>query len=163
MPATVRQYELVYIVSPDRSDEHIQGVIDKYNNIITTQGGEVERTDIWERRRLAYPIKGQTEGIYVVCIFRGLPPVEAELRRVFGISEDTIRFIIVRPDDEIDASIPTVAPREFGGSRAPYSGPFNRRCRVPGCNSRSSGSRCSRACCRNGRGRGGGSSCGSHR
>jgi small subunit ribosomal protein S6 len=117
MPATVRQYELVYIVHPDRTDEQVQQIIAKYNNIIATQGGTVERTDIWERRRLAYEIKGQTEGIYIVCVFRGLPAVESELRRVFRISEDTLRSIIVRPDEEIDTSVPSVQPRDY--ARAP--------------------------------------------
>jgi small subunit ribosomal protein S6 len=121
MPATVRQYELVYIIQVDRSEEQVRAVIDKYNNLITSQGGEVERTDIWERRRLAYEIKGQTEGIYIICIFRGLPNVEAELRRVFRISEDTIRFIIVRPDDEIDPALPSVQPGSVFGR--PERGP----------------------------------------
>ena len=120
MPALPRQYELVYIVHPNISDEAVQTVIAKYSNIITTQGGTIERNDIWERRRLAYQIAGQTEGIYVVCLFRGLPNVEAELRRVFRISEDTIRFIIVRPDEEIDASQPSIQPRDFSASRPPY-------------------------------------------
>jgi hypothetical protein len=61
----------------------------------------VERTDIWERRRLAYEIKGYTEGVYIVSYFRGLPQVEAEMKRVFGISEDTLRCLIVRPDTDV--------------------------------------------------------------
>jgi small subunit ribosomal protein S6 len=113
MPAIPRQYELVYIVHPDRSEEQVQQVISKYNNLITSQGGEVERTDVWERRRLAYEIKGQSEGVYIVCVFRGLPNVEAELSRVFRISEDTLRHIIVRPDVEIDTSVPSVQPRDY--------------------------------------------------
>ncbi len=119
MPATVRQYELVYIVRADLSDEQLQAVIAKYDGIITSQGGTLERTDVWERRRLAYEIKGQTEGVYIVTVFRSLPHVEAELRRVFRISEDTLRSMIVKPDEEIDASIPSVAPREIA-PRQPY-------------------------------------------
>jgi small subunit ribosomal protein S6 len=122
MPATVRQYELVYIVRPDYSDEQVQGVITKYNGIVTTQGGTLERTDVWERRRLAYEIKGQNEGVYIVTVFRALPNVEAELRRVFRISEDTLRSIIVKPDEEIDTSVPSVQPRDFA-SRPQYAPP----------------------------------------
>jgi small subunit ribosomal protein S6 len=120
MPATIRQYELVYILHPDRTEEQVNQIIDKYNGIITRDGGTLERTDVWERRRLAYEIKGQHEGIYIVSLFRALPPVEAELRRVFLISEDTLRFIIVRPDEELDATVPSVQPREFG-ARAAHS------------------------------------------
>ena len=61
------------------------------------------------RRRLAYEIKGRTEGIYVVMQFRAKPPVEAELRRIFQISEDQIRFLIIRRDDE-EALLPVAAP-----------------------------------------------------
>ena len=113
MPATVRFYEVVYIIPPDRSDEQIQATVDKYTNLITTQGGVLERTDIWERRRLAYEIKGFTEGIYVVATFRGLPKVEAELKRVFRISEDTLRSIVIRPDDETVALESAASARAF--------------------------------------------------
>jgi len=111
MPDTVRFYEVVYIIPPDRSDEQIQAVVQKYSNIITSRGGSIERADIWERRRLAYEVKGYNEGIYVVVHFRGLPAIDAELKRVFRISEDTLRAIIVRPDEGIVASEP--APRLY--------------------------------------------------
>jgi len=100
MPATVRYYEVVYVIAPDKSDEQIQAIIDKYTNLIVNQGGTIDRTDVWERRRLAYEIDGYTEGIYVVTTFRSFPKVEAELRRVFRISEDTLRSIVIRPDEE---------------------------------------------------------------
>jgi len=111
MPETVRFYEVVYVIAPDRTDEQLQAVIEKYTNLITNQGGVVERTDIWERRRLAYEIKGYTEGIYVVTHFRGLPSVETELKRVFRISEDTLRSIVVRPDEDFVSAEP--APRAY--------------------------------------------------
>lgn len=100
MPETIRYYEVVYVIAPDKTEEQVQAVIDKYTNLITNQGGTIDRTDVWERRRLAYEIKGYTEGIYVVTTFRSLPKAEAELRRVFRISEDTLRSIVIRPDEE---------------------------------------------------------------
>jgi small subunit ribosomal protein S6 len=111
MPETIRFYEVVYIIAPDRNDDQIQATVEKYNNLIKNQGATIERTDIWERRRLAYPIKGYTEGIYVVVHFHGLPAAEAELKRVFLISEDTLRFIIVRPDEDVVSAEP--APRLY--------------------------------------------------
>jgi len=124
MPETVRLYELVYIIAPDRSDEQVQAVIDKYNNLIASQGGTVDKTDIWERRRLAYEIGGYTEGLYVVTIFRGTPSTEAELRRVFRISEDTLRFIIVRPGEQttLPEPVPMPAPRGSAEEGAPRRG-----------------------------------------
>jgi small subunit ribosomal protein S6 len=100
MPSTIRLYEVVYVIAPDRSDEQVQSIVDKYANLIKNQGGNLIKSDVWERRRLAYEINGFHEGVYIVVHFRGLPAVEAELRRVFRISEDTLRYVIIRPDDE---------------------------------------------------------------
>jgi len=111
MPDTIRFYEVVYIIAPDKTDEQLQAIVEKYSNLITNQGGVIERTDIWERRRLAYEIKGYSEGVYVLIHFRGLPAVEAELKRVFRISEDTLRSIVVRPDEEFVSAEP--APRLY--------------------------------------------------
>jgi small subunit ribosomal protein S6 len=100
MPSTVRLYEVVYVVAPDLSEEQVQTIVDKYANLITNRGGSVIKSDVWERRRLAYEIQGYHEGVYIVVHFRALPSVEAELRRVFRISEDTLRYVIIRPEDE---------------------------------------------------------------
>ncbi len=116
--AITQPYEAVYIVAADLGDEQITAISAKYRGIVESGGGVVEKTDVWERRRLAYEIKGRTEGIYVVMQFRSKPAVEAELRRIFQISEDQIRFLIVRRDEETDplpvaqtaASAPQAAP-----------------------------------------------------
>lgn len=117
MPETIRFYELVYIIAPDRSEEQVQAVIEKYNNLIASQGGTVVKTDIWERRRLAYEINGYNEGLYVVATFNGPPSVEAELRRVFRISEDTLRSIIVRPGEQTTLPEPASRASDEGPSR----------------------------------------------
>ena len=125
MPETIRVYEIVYIIAPDRSEEQVRATVDKYNALIAAQGGTVEKTDLWERRRLAYEIKGYTEGLYVVTVFRAYPKVEAELRRVLLISEDTLRFVIVRPDDETVAiqAAPETSGRQqtFAAQPAPVA------------------------------------------
>jgi small subunit ribosomal protein S6 len=54
--------------------------------------------DKWERRKLAYEVKGRREGIYLVMNFTGTPATEAELTRVLGITENVLRHIIVRTD-----------------------------------------------------------------
>ncbi len=98
--AITQPYEAVYIVDPDLGDERISAITAKYRQIIETGGGAIEKIDVWERRRLAYEIKGRTEGIYIVMQFQAKPPVEAELRRIFQISEDQIRYLIIRRDDD---------------------------------------------------------------
>ena len=107
--AITQPYEAVYIVDPDLGDERISAITAKYRQIVETGGGAIEKIDVWERRRLAYEVKGRTEGIYVIMQFQAKPPVEAELRRIFQISEDQIRFLIIRRDDE-EALLPAAAP-----------------------------------------------------
>jgi len=102
--AITQPYEAVYIVDAGLGDEQIGAIKAKYQGIVETGGGTVENIDVWERRRLAYEIKGRTEGIYVIMQFQAKPAVEAELRRIFQISEDQIRFLIVRRDDEEGAT-----------------------------------------------------------
>ena len=105
--AITQPYEAVYIVDASLGDEQIGAVSAKYRGIVETGGGTVENIDVWERRRLAYEIKGRTEGIYIVMQFQAKPDVEAELRRIFQISEDQIRFLIVRRDED-DTAPPVV-------------------------------------------------------
>ena len=102
--AITQPYEAVYIVDPGLGDEQIGVVKAKYQGIVETGGGTVGNIDVWERRRLAYEIKGRTEGIYVIMQFEAKPDVEAELRRIFQISEDQIRFMIVRRDEDDTAT-----------------------------------------------------------
>ena len=107
--AITQPYEAVYIVDATLGDEQIGVITAKYKTLIETGGGAVDKIDIWERRKLAYEIKGRTEGIYVIMQFHAKPAVEAELRRVFQISEDQIRFLIVR-QDEVEPALPVIAP-----------------------------------------------------
>lgn len=102
-----RFYEAIYILDPDLGDEQVTTTSTRYKQVVETAGGAVEKIDIWERRRLAYPVKGRTEGIYVVMQFRGMPNVEAELRRIFLISEDQIRYMIVKPE-ELETVLPVI-------------------------------------------------------
>ena len=118
--AITQPYEAVFIMDPDLGDERIGAITAKYRGIVETGGGQLEKLDVWERRRLAYEIKGRTEGIYAVMQFRSKPPVEAELRRVFQISEDQIRFLIIRRDDD-EALLPIAAPAPAVAAPAPAS------------------------------------------
>jgi len=99
--AITRPYEAVYIVDPDMGEEQVSTVTSRYKQIIETNGGTVAKVDVWERRKLAYAIKGRTEGIYVVMQFSGPAQAESELRRIFQISEDQIRAMIVRQDEAV--------------------------------------------------------------
>jgi len=95
-------YEAVYIVDTNLPDEQTTGIIDKYQGVVTRGGGTIDDIDRWEPRRLAYPIKARREGVYVVMNFRSEPPARDELDRIFRISDDVIRHLIVKQDPAAD-------------------------------------------------------------
>ena len=90
------QYETMYILHPELEEEAIDGAVERFKALITDQGGNVERLDRWGKRRLAYEIKKVREGYYVVMWFSAEPSVVTELDRVFKISGEVLRHLIVR-------------------------------------------------------------------
>ena len=96
----MRKYECTYILDPGIADEDQEPVIDRFKNLVGDNGGTVDAVDKWERRRLAYEVKGKREGVYVVMNFSGEPSTEVELGRVLGISEGILRHLIIRTDQK---------------------------------------------------------------
>ena len=94
----MRKYECTYIMDPTLADEDQEPLIERFKTLVGDNGGTVDAVDKWERRRLAYEVKGKREGIYVVMNFGGEPSTEAELGRVLGITDGVLRHIIVRTD-----------------------------------------------------------------
>lgn len=92
----MNKYEAMYIVTPEMEDEAIKGVIEKFSGIITANGGEIEKTDEWGRKKLAYPIDYKTEGYYVLVNFAAAPELPRELERNFRNDESILRYMIVR-------------------------------------------------------------------
>lgn len=96
----VHSYEALYIVNPELSDEEISAIMEKYQKVVEGQDAEVESVNRWEKRRLAYEIKGLREGIYILMNFKAEPKATAELDRLLKISDDVIRHIICRTDEK---------------------------------------------------------------
>ena len=92
----MNKYEAMYIVTPEMEDEAIKGVIEKFSGIITANGGEIEKTDEWGRKKLAYPIDYKTEGYYVLVNFAAAPELPRELERNFRNDENILRYMVVR-------------------------------------------------------------------
>ena len=92
----MNKYEAMYIVPPEMEDEAIKGVIEKFSGIITANGGEIEKTDEWGRKKLAYPIDYKTEGYYVLVNFAAAPELPRELERNFRNDESILRYMVVR-------------------------------------------------------------------
>ena len=94
-----RSYESLYIVHPELTEEQVSAIMAKYKQIVEEKGGEVENLSRWEKRRLAYDVKGLGEGIYILMHFKSNPDAAAELDRLQKISDDVLRHIIVRLDE----------------------------------------------------------------
>lgn len=97
----MRDYELMYIVRPNLSDEEIAPIIERINNYIATLGGQVKeviQTSPWGRRRLAYNIENFQDGYYVVTNLLLNPAQASELEHNLRLSDDVLRHILVRPD-----------------------------------------------------------------
>ncbi|WP_424767786.1 30S ribosomal protein S6 [Paenibacillus sp. sgz302251] len=91
----MRKYEVMYIIRPEVEQENVQALVDKFNGIISN-GGEVIKSDIIGKRRLAYEINKLRDGYFVLVHFNGTTEVINELDRVMKISDEVIRSLIVR-------------------------------------------------------------------
>jgi small subunit ribosomal protein S6 len=94
-----RKYELVYLVSPDASDEQVTELHTQVDDIVQRLGGQIEKTDNWGRRRLAYEIGRHKEATYVLEIINGSGEMLKEIDRRLKVSGLVIRHLIVRVDE----------------------------------------------------------------
>lgn len=94
----MRKYEVMYIIRPDLEQEQIQATVEKFQGIITNNGGEITKHDVMGKRRLAYEINKFRDGHYVLVNFNATPEVVAELDRVMKISDEIIRYLIVNDE-----------------------------------------------------------------
>ena len=96
-----RQYELVYIVSPDASEEAVAELHTQVEEIVTRFKGTLDKTENWGRRKLAYEIGHAREGTYVVETITGSGELMKEIDRRFRVTDTIIRHLTVRVDDDI--------------------------------------------------------------
>jgi len=90
----MREYELVFIVHPDLDDSALKDVVEKVKEWITEAGGEVSKVDLWGKRKLAYSIRKQKEGQYVLFKTQMDPAFGATLERNLRFLEPVMRFLL---------------------------------------------------------------------
>ncbi len=95
----MRDYELVFVVSPEAGDESIPATVERVHGFIQEHGGAVKEVDEWGKRRLAYPIKRQTEGFYVVTQFSIEPDELRALEGNLDLAEDVLRHLVTRQEE----------------------------------------------------------------
>jgi small subunit ribosomal protein S6 len=88
------------IIDPEVEERTVEPSLQKFLNVITNDGGTIEKVDIWGRRRLAYDIKKKSEGIYAVVNFTATPATAKELDRQLGLNETIMRTKIIRPEEQ---------------------------------------------------------------
>jgi small subunit ribosomal protein S6 len=95
----MKAYEVMLLIDPSLEEEAHAAVVERATGVITSQGGAVDSTDDWGRRKLAFEVDGLTDGHYTVIQFHANPEIIAELDRVLHITDPVARFMIVRRDD----------------------------------------------------------------
>ncbi len=96
----MRAYEVMVILDPSLEERTVEPSLDKYLNVIRKDGGSIESVDIWGRRRMAYEIKKNQEGIYAVVNLTAEPDSVKELDRQLTLNESILRTKVIRPDNK---------------------------------------------------------------
>jgi small subunit ribosomal protein S6 len=129
----LRDYEVLYIVRADLDDDKVQDAVKRVNTLIERSGGAIDRTNLWGKRKLAYEVKHQKEGSYVLQDFQLNPERVPELEASLKITEEVLRHLMVRkPEKPLPAAVtpppaevvnePMSQDRDEAGRRAAPSG-----------------------------------------
>ena len=94
----MNKYESVIIINPNLEGEAIKALIEKFSNLINTNG-KLDSIEEIAKKKLAYEIKKNKEGYYVVFKFESKPEAIAELERVYRITDEVIKFIVVKEEE----------------------------------------------------------------
>ncbi|WP_214828917.1 30S ribosomal protein S6 [Exiguobacterium algae] len=94
----MRKYELLYIIRPSVDEEAKKALIERFNNVITENGGTVEKTTDMGKRRFAYEINKMREGYYVLLNITAEPKAIQEAERLMKISDDVVRQMTTKDE-----------------------------------------------------------------
>jgi small subunit ribosomal protein S6 len=108
----LRDYEVLYIVRADLDDDKVQDAVKRVNTLIERSGGAPDGTNLWGKRKLAYDVKHQKEGSYVLQDFHLDPDRVPELEASLKITEEVLRHLIVRKPEKAIATAVTPPPAE---------------------------------------------------
>jgi small subunit ribosomal protein S6 len=92
----MRRYEMMVILDPQLDERTVAPSLDQLLGVVKTQGGSVEKVDVWGKRRLSYEIAKRTEGIYAVVDLSCTPATVAELDRQLSLNESVLRIKVLR-------------------------------------------------------------------
>ena len=120
----MNQYEVMYVIDAALEDSARTELINRFSELVTKNGGEVDRVDEWGKRRLAYAIQYKTEGYYVLMYIKAPAELPREIERNMQISDSVLRYLTVRYEGELPAKrepLKPYAPREAAPAEAPVA------------------------------------------
>ena len=94
----MNKYETIFIIAPNLEAEETEKTIEDVQNLMTDSGCEITRVDRWGKRRLAYNVKGNRDGYYVIINFEGAPEFVGKLARYYGLAENIIKYMTLRAE-----------------------------------------------------------------
>ena len=98
----MRHYETVYILRPNLGEDKFTEIIERTNTIVTNDGGTVIDIDRWGIKKLAYEIKKETQGYYVLMNYAAHGTTVNEIERIFRIDDQLLRYLTIKLADSID-------------------------------------------------------------
>jgi small subunit ribosomal protein S6 len=115
--STSRQYELVYIITPEASEQAVADLHTQIEQIVQRYNGTLDKTENWGRRKLAYEIGHHREGTYVVETITGSGELVKEIDRRLRVNDQVVRHLIVRVDEELRVAERTREARKSAQAR----------------------------------------------
>jgi small subunit ribosomal protein S6 len=92
----INKYELMLIVNPNADEERQKEIVERLRTTVEKDKGNIAGVDEWGKKKLAYEIEKEPEGVYTVITFTATPATLAEVERVLGITDEVLRFMTVR-------------------------------------------------------------------
>ena len=115
----MKRYETIFIVQIDLPTDELSSLIERYRAIVTALKGTIIKVEKWGKRKLAYEIKKQSNGFYVMIDFAGKSAIIDELERNFKIDDKVLKFMTIMKDGNVDLAKIEKEKQEEGQSETP--------------------------------------------
>jgi small subunit ribosomal protein S6 len=119
----MRKYELIFIVRVDFPEEELGKLITQMEGVVASHGGKVEKVEKMGRRRLAYRVQRQREGMYVLFVVEGSGDTVKEFERRLKVNDAVLKYLSVRVDEELKRAEKAKAWRAEQAARKPRPRP----------------------------------------
>jgi small subunit ribosomal protein S6 len=119
----MRKYELIFIVRPDVPEEELVKIMTQMEGVVTGHGGKIEKVERMGKRRLAYRVERQREGVYVLFVIEGSGDTVKEFERRLKVNDAVIKYLSVRVDEELKRAEKAKAWRAKQATRKPRPRP----------------------------------------